>query len=125
MAKRGRKLKYTPETVELIVQALKLGATERLACEYANISQETYYNWKRNKAEFLEKVKTAQGQAAVVLLARIQQEAREGSWQAAAWLLERRYPDEYGRKYITNQHVGADGGDLRVVVRYVEGADGD
>lgn len=34
-------------------------------------------------------------------------------WRAAAWWLERRYPDEYGRQRI--EHTGKDGGPIEIV----------
>src|SRR5262249_52190193 len=46
----------------------------------------------------------AEGKAVVRWLAQIEQAAREGAWQASAWRLERRYPQEYGRQVI--QHDG-------------------
>jgi hypothetical protein len=33
----------------------------------------------------------------------IDKAAGEGTWQAAAWKLERRYPESYGRTVVTNQ----------------------
>jgi hypothetical protein len=39
----------------------------------------------------------------VVSLERIHAAAQEGAWQAAAWILERRYPHEYGR--TVQEHV--------------------
>ena len=94
----GRKSKYTPEVVDKIVQALKLGAAYEDACNYAGISFETFRTWRARYPAFLEAIKAAEGQATVHWLAAIEKAAREGNWQAAAWKLERRYPDRYGRK---------------------------
>jgi hypothetical protein len=49
-----------------------------------------------------------EGQAGVKWLAKIEREASEGSWQAAAWKLERRYPNDYGRKVVDQRTSGAD-----------------
>lgn len=105
MAKRGRKTKYTPETVGKIVQAIKLGATYKLACGYAGISHDTFYTWMSTKPEFSETIKEAEGAGAVELLARIKKEAAEGTWQAAAWILERRHPEDYGRQRYDVSHT--------------------
>ena len=39
-------------------------------------------------------------------LAKIEQAANQGHWQAAAWKLERRYPQEYGRTVQNVEHSG-------------------
>ena len=114
----GRKTKYTPETVEKIVKAVRLGATYALACGYAGISTATFHEWMNKKPEFFDTVKEAEGEGSLKLLARIQQEADSGTWQAAAWILERRYWSEYGRKAITMEHGNSEGKPLEIVVRY-------
>ena len=103
----GRPTKLTPETQQLIIQSLSVGATHRLACQYAGIDEDTFYTWmdKGHKghapyAEFAEQVKKTEGRAATGWLAKIEAAANEGNWQAAAWKLERRYPNEYGRQII-------------------------
>lgn len=92
----ARKSKYTPEVVKKLTDAIKLGATYELACGYAGIHYDTFNEWIKAKSEFSEAVKAAEGAAAVGWLARIEQAAVK-SWQAAAWKLERRYPETYGR----------------------------
>ena len=96
----GRRSKYTPETVDKLTQAIRLGATYRLACDYAGITEETFYQWRRSKSEFSDAIKEAEGKGALGWLAKIEQAASDGNWQAAAWKLERRYPDQYGRNRV-------------------------
>jgi transposase len=93
----ARPTKYTPEVVGKVTQAIKLGATYELAAAYAGIAESTFYDWQARKPEFSEAVKSAEGTAAVGWLARIEQAASAGNWTAAAWKLERRYPEMYGR----------------------------
>jgi hypothetical protein len=99
----ARKTKYTPETVKKVTDAIRLGATYELASSYAGISPALFYQWMKGKIEFLEAVKDAEGAGAVGWLARIEQAAQAGTWQAAAWKLERRYPQQYGRT-VQEQH---------------------
>lgn len=102
----GRPSKLTPDTQRRIFEALSVGATYQLACQYAGIHYDTFRNWmKRGETaksgqyfEFFEAVKEAEGRAVVGWLAKIEQAASAGNWQAAAWKLERRYPADYGRK---------------------------
>lgn len=100
-----RKTKLTPKLQEDIVQALGVGATHEHAAQYAGIDGATFYRWlqageagKAPYREFCEAVKKAEGRAVVGWLAQIEEAARTGNWQAAAWKLERRYPKLYGRR---------------------------
>ena len=97
---RGRRTKCTPEVTQKFMQAIRLGAPIKDACGCAGIGEATYYSWQE-KAErggeenqgyvdFLEEHKRVEGEATAAWLAVIEKAAREGSWQAAAWKLERR-----------------------------------
>jgi transposase len=108
----GRGSVRTEETRDKICKAIELGATYKLACFYAGISEATFYDWKANDLEFLEAIHIAEGKGAVNHLVNITRASKgvqnpdgDGyiltpSWQASAWILERRYPDEYGRRVI-------------------------
>lgn len=98
MAKTGPKSKYTPETVDKILNAIAVGAPYVHACGYAGISQDTFERWRAQHTEFAEAIKNAEGRAVVGWLAKIEKAASEGNWQAVAWKLERRYHEHFGRK---------------------------
>lgn len=85
-----------------ICDAIRVGATFRLACLYAGIDQSTFENWRKRYADFSDAVNEAEGAAAVKWMAQIDKAAKDGSWQAAAWKLERKYPREYGRRVINS-----------------------
>jgi len=96
----GRKSKLNEQVVERFIRAIKLGCPIKDACGCAGISETTYYRWmqladsdhrgSKKYREFREQVKVAEGEATASWLAIIEKAAREGSWQAAAWKLERR-----------------------------------
>lgn len=109
----GRKTKYTPETIAKLTEAIGRGATHQLACDYAGISRETFYEWLSAKPDFSDTVKAAEGSAAVDWLTVIDEAAKGGAWQAAAWKLERRYPQDYGRKVTEIQ--GKDGAPIAFI----------
>jgi transposase len=94
----ARPSKYTLETVAKIVQAIEQGASFEVAAAYASISYQTFNVWRKQFPEFSESIKGAEAQAEVTWLERIEAAAANGTWQAAAWKLERRYPDRWGRK---------------------------
>jgi hypothetical protein len=102
----GRKSKYEPERVEKLLEAIRLGSTYQHACNYAGIDTDTFANWRAKYPDFSDQVKQAEGSALVGWLAKIEAAANDGNWQAAAWKAERRYPDEYGRRVITQQVQG-------------------
>lgn len=117
----GRPSKLTPETQTRIVQAIRVGATYELAAQFGGIAYNTFNEWMKKgedaKAgryrDFYEAVKEAEGDAAIKWLAVIDKAAAD-SWQAAAWKLERRYPNEYGRR-VVDQNVKLDTEDVLIV----------
>src|SRR5262249_11645976 len=104
----ARPSKLTPETVERLTRAIRLGAGYELACRYAGVDYSSFRNWMRKGEqatsgsffEFSQAIKGAEGAGAVRWLTTIERAAEEGAWQAAAWKLERRYPRQYARKAV-------------------------
>lgn len=90
---------------ERLTDAIALGATIALACKYAGLNTKTYYVWKERYPEFGEAVAAAEGRGLVGWLTKIEDAANAGSWQAAAWKLERRYPETYGRQVQDQRSV--------------------
>ncbi len=100
----GRPTKFTEETIQDVLHAISLGSPYELACDYAGISYELFRQWHRRAENgeevfivFVDRVKKAQGVAAVKWLTKIDK-AMEEQWQAAAWKLERRH-----NKYFSSQ----------------------
>lgn len=117
MAERGRPTKYTPETVKKILEAIKLGVAYVDAANYAGVGLATFNEWRDRYPEFAEAVEAAAGAAVTACMAKIQKAATEGSWQASAWILERRHPDRYGRTRV--ELTGAEGGPVAVAANVV------
>jgi len=108
----GRPTRYTPERVAKILQAIRVGATQRAAAAYAGIDDSTVMRWKHKYPSLATAINEAEGAAMVGWLAKIEAAANEGAWQAAAWKLERRYPHEYGRSAV--EVSGRDGGAIKI-----------
>lgn len=94
----ARRSKCTPETIAKLETAIGLGMTYKLAAQYAGIGESTLYQWMKEaergdpaKQEFAEALNRAEARGAAAALACIAQAAKNGTWQAAAWILERRY----------------------------------
>lgn len=132
---RGRKTLLTPETVETITRYLKDGGYVDHACTAVGIGKSTYYSWLergRKEAdrraaglepdenetqylEFMDTVEKAQAEAAVSLIGEIANHARNGTWQAAAWILERKFPRQWGR-FDRAEVSGPEGGAVKIDV---------
>lgn len=107
----GRKTKLTPETVKAVTDAIREGSTQDDAARLAGIARTTFYEWMNAKPEFADAVqkahadfKRAQVKAIRAAGIRAKKDAHgevigtEGSWQANAWLLERKYPEDFGQR---------------------------
>jgi hypothetical protein len=105
-AKIGHASKFTPATADLIVQLLSAGNYITVAVRAAGVSRQQFHEWLERGtsgldadveyADFRERVELAKAQGESRNVAHIASAARE-NWQAAAWLLERMYPDRWGR----------------------------
>lgn len=119
-----RVLKLTPALSDKIIGYLRAGAYIETAAAAAGISKQTLYNWLRRAADedekdprfaaFAAEVEKSQALAEVRDIALIGK-AAETQWQAAAWRLERKSPERWGRK-DRMEHLGPDGGPLKIEV---------
>ncbi len=125
-AAKGRPSKLTPEVRDRICQLLKAGNTFRTACEVAGIGASTGLEWRARGedrhcaregdeafAAFADATRKAEEEATARNVALIQKAAAEGTWQAAAWWLERKFPAEWAR-IDRHEHTGRGGGPIQV-----------
>lgn len=106
--------KFTAEAATQVLDAIRAGNYMETAAAYAGVHKDTFYEWLKNGrtaqqktgrltaletrfAEFAADVEQALAQAEVRDVAIIGK-AAQTQWQAAAWRLERRMPDRYGRR---------------------------
>jgi hypothetical protein len=113
----------TPDRHKRIVDMIRLGSYAIVAAKANGIGESTYFQWtKRGReaewnpdgtlvnqddrpyVEFAEAVKEAEAAAEVQSVGVIRQ-AGQTTWQAAAWYLERKYPDRWARKDTLRQEV--------------------
>lgn len=110
----GAHCKLTPELIEEACKVLALGNYTKTTCGYIGISEGTWANWthaareaqaKQDKGkkltpqeelyiEFFTRTRHAQ-ELAVVKNMKLINDAATTQWQAAGWLLERRYPEQF------------------------------
>ena len=104
MARYNEKL--TPELQKDFCEALENGSSILGACGYVGIDEKTYYNWihraedaktRTKYVKFKECVDKAKNKA-LHNFEQVIVSASMEHWQAAAWMLERRHPNMYGKK---------------------------
>lgn len=126
--------------VQNVINNLSAGHYMERASRLSNVNPSTVYIWKakgeaerqrvdkgeeptetgQKYLEILEAIEKAQEQASHRAMISIQKAAAEGSWQAAAWYLERTDPKNYGRKTIV---VGNNDGPIQIQNVTVEEVD--
>lgn len=107
-AKKKRTLyKFDAAIGNELIQFIKVGSFAETAAAAAGISKQTFYNWLRRSKDkdashplraWGKEVRKAFAHSEVFCLTVISQAAKDGTWQAAAWLNERRFPERYARK---------------------------
>lgn len=129
-----RPTKLNSEIQNKIVTAIRAGNYIETAAAYAGISKSTLYDWLRRGerekqrveknpryrirksekpyVEFSDAVEKALAEAEIRDVAIIAKAAEE-HWQAAAWRLERKFPERWGRK-DRHEITGRDGGPIEV-----------
>jgi transposase len=107
--KIGRPSKLTPEVEARLLQALGTAAFKKTAAPYAGIGRSTLYRWlEQGEADieaginsdlrkFVERANKAEAEAELRLLAEITG-AKSKNWRSAAWILERKHPNQWGRR---------------------------
>lgn len=102
----GRPVKLTDSVTNRICEIIRAGGYVETAAAVAGISKATYHDWiKRGdpagvKAadapfrDFRDKVEQAKAEGEATLVTRLAIAAQK-DWKAAAWMLERQYPDRW------------------------------
>ncbi len=117
----GRPTKLTPERMKRLTDLIKAGNYIETACCAVGLGHSTYYMWKERGdkerlegkktiyTEFLDTVQRAESEAEALSITTITKAEQEGDWKAAAWKLERKNPDKWGRldrQKINQEHSG-------------------
>lgn len=98
----ARPTKYNEYTKAEIIKYIEDGYTQADAAQLAGVSEATFYEWANQYPEFSESIKSAVIKSQKPLLDAIK---KSTDWKSKAWLLERRFPNEYAIKQIT-EHTG-------------------
>jgi transposase-like protein len=92
--KRGRATLLNAQLQRKICALLSQGHTISAVCGAVGIGERTFYDWREKHPHFSQAVTRAIGQSKIVLVDKVRQ---SGDWRAQAFLLERRWPTEFGK----------------------------
>ena len=94
---QGRQV--TSKQVEKLLEGLRHGMTRRAASAYAGMHHATLYRMLAADATLATSVENAEGEAEAAYTKLVANAAADPkNWTAAAWWLERRHPDQFGRR---------------------------
>jgi len=131
----GRPSKFNIEIANAIIENLRLGNYTENASAAAGLAKSTLYAWlergrkeqerieaglepieaEHDFMEFSNAVEKARAEAVARNVAIIQKSAHSGTWQAAAWWLERTQQKVFGRKQQL-EHTGSEGQAIKLEV---------
>ncbi|AFX99943.1 hypothetical protein [Bdellovibrio bacteriovorus] len=116
--------KLTDQLIETIAQAIRVGSYVETAVALAGVSKDSFYRWLRQAesddstlltVKLSDAVKKALAESEKRDLDVIDKAAQEGEWTAAAWRLERKFPNKWGRQSkVQLEHTGMDGGPIEI-----------
>jgi transposase len=122
---RPRGPKFDVKAGQEVIVAMRLGMTISDAAAAAGIDRKTYTNWKRRSRksdaapalkQWGKEMRSALQFSKRFYLGKVAEAAKGGTWQAAAWMLERRFPAEYGRFDRLEHSGGVDGAPAKIVL---------
>ena len=82
-----------------LIKAVAAGNTYQTSCRVMKVSHNTFQRWRQVEPEFQAAVEEAEAVAITENVAVIQ-EASKKHWQAAAWWLERKYPQDWALRQV-------------------------
>jgi len=96
---RGRPTKFTPETRALVTKLLQEGCTRKMAAKIAGIGYSTFMKWLQSSGlEYMEFRQACEASEAAFQREQIRGILDSKDWKAKAWVLERMFPDEFGKR---------------------------
>ncbi len=98
--------KLTDEVVKKLCEAFAIDATISQACDYADISEKTYYNWIEKNPELLQKFDRMRQRLPLKAKQNIAGTISAGDIGISKWLLERKEASNYGEK-VKVEHSGS------------------
>ena len=117
MAGRGKE-KLTKDGIQTALRLCRAGLPDCQIAAALGVRAETFSIWRNhpkteNQLQLSKAMKKADAEREAALVTRIMR-ASDDTWQAAAWLLERRYPDRYAKPVRPVEDRSAERDDERI-----------
>lgn len=117
MAGRGKE-KLTKDGIQTALRLCRAGLPDCQIAAALGVRAETFSIWRNhpkteNQTQLSKAMKKADAEREAALVTRIMR-ASDDTWQAAAWLLERRYPDRYAKPVRPVEDRSAERDDERI-----------
>lgn len=106
----GKPRKLTRDLIKEAATLKGQGLNNQDICHVLRVNESTWYGWlqtetstgepvekNRLEMELIDALKNAEADYKAALLLNIARQGEERDWKAHAWLLERKYPSEFGR----------------------------
>lgn len=91
-SKTGRPTVVDTKVVKVLEDVLKEGATITQACDIAQISRQSFYNYMKSDEEFFYKMSVAREHLKLIALKNIVKKIEEGDVKTSMWYLEKWIP---------------------------------
>lgn len=118
--KGGRPSKATDETIKKVLDGIKAGMSYEGACGLARISFNTFNKWRQEgeaaeSGKFFEFVKELHASEAIAEAEQLKKIKKDPDTKYACWILERRFPDRWGKREQIKQEIsGPEGGPIEI-----------
>jgi len=95
----------TKDVTDDLKDKILRGLTDEQACELVGVNYGTYSQWLLRYPLFKEFIRRCKAQVEFDALEYIKDAMSGGTWSAAAWFLERKYPQRYGKRDVLKQQI--------------------
>jgi hypothetical protein len=92
--------KNTPQLRAAICKLVALGLSANRAAGKVKVHHSTVAEWRKQDPDFDAAVQNAEAAFIERQIKIIQTAAKKGTWVAAAWLLERKFPSEFSQPQV-------------------------
>ncbi len=121
----GRPTIMNDSTIAKLKEGFAQGFSVRNACIWADISQDTYFNYCKKNPNFSEQCKTLQQKPLIKSILVINKALNEGDVNTAKWYAERKAKDEFSlRNELTGENGEPIKNEIDIKVNFISTSNG-